>query len=461
MATTGFWPVKSRLKEVIDYADNPDKTTERKYLDGDLAAALEYAENDDKTDKKMYVTGINCITEKAYEQMTATKQRYGKLGGNVAYRCFQSFCTGEVTPEEAHQIGLETARAMWGNDYEIVVTTHLNTDNLHNHMVVNSVSFRTGRKFENHISDHHRLREISDEICRERGKSVLENSNFYGGNKKEYWIYKSGKQSHRDMLKSDMEECLKYSRTADDLYIRLKAMGYQLDRTEDKYQHLTIKAPTWKRPIRLDSLGYTREAIKARFEDHWQITYFYQLQNGHLPYRPRVLPLENVMKQLAFEVEHSYDTATVLVDTMFYIILVLAQILKELTDVMLLSPELRHAVNDFETYVGDYHFLKDNSIHTISELESQIDTTRTQITTLEADRKKISNKIRRAKTPDESSELKTSRKNITKQITPLRKKLKQAERILEKSPHLYELLQSEHRLEMTVQKKSRERSYSR
>lgn len=461
MATTGFWPVKSRLKEVIDYADNPDKTTERKYLDGDLAAALEYAENDDKTDKKMYVTGINCITEKAYEQMTATKQRYGKLGGNVAYHCFQSFCTGEVTPEEAHQIGLETARAMWGNDYEIVVTTHLNTDNLHNHMVVNSVSFRTGRKFENHISDHHRLREISDEICRERGKSVLENSNFYGGNKKEYWIHKSGKQSHRDMLKSDMEECLKYSRTADDLYIRLKAMGYQLDRTEDKYQHLTIKAPTWKRPIRLDSLGYTREAIKARFEDHWQITYFYQLQNGHLPYRPRVLPLENVMKQLAFEVEHSYDTATVLVDTMFYIILVLAQILKELTDVMLLSPELRHAVNDFETYVGDYHFLKDNSIHTISELESQIDTTRTQITTLEADRKKISNKIRRAKTPDESSELKTSRKNVTKQITPLRKKLKQAERILEKSPHLYELLQSEHRLEMTVQKKSRERSYSR
>ena len=64
MATTGFWPVKSRLKEVIDYADNPDKTTERKYLDDDLAAALEYAENDSKTDREMYVTGINCLTKK-------------------------------------------------------------------------------------------------------------------------------------------------------------------------------------------------------------------------------------------------------------------------------------------------------------------------------------------------------------------------------------------------------------
>lgn len=461
MAVTGFWPVKSRLKEVIDYADNPDKTTECKYLDDDLATTLDYAENDSKTDRKMFVTGINCPTGKAYEQMSETKRRFGKTGGNVAYHGFQSFVSGEVTPEECHRIGIETAKRMWGNDYEIVVTTHLNTDNIHNHIVVNSVSFRNGRKFENHISDHHKLRDISDAVCQEYGKSVLENADFYGGNKKEYWIHKSGKLSHRDMLKADIEECMQYSRTADDLYTRLKAMGYQLDRTEDKYQHLTVKAPTWKRPIRLDSLGYTREAINARLEEHWQITYFYQLQNEHLPYRPRVLPLENVMKQLAFEVEHSYDTATVLVDTMFYIILVLAQILKELTDVMLLSPELRHAVNDFETYVGDYHFLKDNSIHTISELESQIDITRTQITTLEADRKKISNKIRRAKTPDESSELKTSRKNVTKQITPLRKKLKQAERILEKSPHLYELLQSEHRLEMTVQKKSRERSYSR
>ena len=183
MATTGFWPVKSRLKEVIDYADNPDKTTERKYLDDDLAAALEYAENDSKTDREMYVTGINCLTKKAYEQMTATKRRFGKFGGNVAYHAFQSFKTGEVTPEEAHTIGLETARRMWGEDFEVVVTTHLNTDNLHNHIVVNSVSFRTGRKFENHISDHYKLREISDEICRERGKSVLLPTKFTGSRK--------------------------------------------------------------------------------------------------------------------------------------------------------------------------------------------------------------------------------------------------------------------------------------
>ena len=169
MATTGFWPVKSRLKEVIDYAENPDKTIDKNYVDSDLYAALQYAADDKKTDERMYVSGINCNTKQAYERMTATKKRFGKTGGNVAYHGYQSFQTGEATHEEAHKIGLETARRMWGNEYEIVVTTHLNTDNVHNHFVVNSVSFKTGRKFENHISDHYRLREISDAVCLEYG----------------------------------------------------------------------------------------------------------------------------------------------------------------------------------------------------------------------------------------------------------------------------------------------------
>ena len=139
MATTGFWPVKGRLKDVLDYAENPDKTIDHQYLDDDLAQALRYVEDPEKTDQQMYVSAINCRVEEAYAQMQETKRRYGKEGRNVAYHGYQSFRPGEVTPEECHQIGLETAREMWG-DYEVVVTTHLNTDSLHNHFVVNSVS---------------------------------------------------------------------------------------------------------------------------------------------------------------------------------------------------------------------------------------------------------------------------------------------------------------------------------
>lgn len=173
MASTGFWPVKSRLKEVITYAENPDKTTDKKFLDEDLWAALRYVENDQKTDQTMYVSGINCPKQRAYQCMMATKRRYGKLGGNVAYHGYQSFASEEVTPAEAHKIGVETARRMWGDNYEVVVTTHLNTDNIHNHFVINSVSFKTGRKFENHIRDHVELRQISDAVCKEHGKSVI------------------------------------------------------------------------------------------------------------------------------------------------------------------------------------------------------------------------------------------------------------------------------------------------
>ena len=83
MATTGFWPVKSRLKEVIDYAENPDKTIDKKYVDSDLFAALQYAADDKKTDERMYVSGINCNAKRAYERMTATKKRFGKTGGKA------------------------------------------------------------------------------------------------------------------------------------------------------------------------------------------------------------------------------------------------------------------------------------------------------------------------------------------------------------------------------------------
>lgn len=241
MATTGFWPVKDRLKEVIDYAENPDKTIDKKYVDSDLYAALRYVSNDKKTDERMYVSGINCNAKRAYERMTATKKRFGKTGGNVAYHGYQSFQTGEATPEEAHKIGLETARRMWGNKYEVVVTTHLNTDNVHNHFVVNSVSFKTGRKFENHISDHYKLREISDKVCAERGKSVLPPSKFNGSRKKDYWVNKNGGMTQRDMLRRDLDEAISKSGSFGEVEYYLKCLGYRFER-DYRYAHPSVIA---------------------------------------------------------------------------------------------------------------------------------------------------------------------------------------------------------------------------
>ena len=84
MATTGFWPVKGHLRDVLAYADNPDKTTARQYVDKDLFDTLRYAAADRKTDRQMYVSALNCPKQQAYEWMTETKKRFGKMGGNVA-----------------------------------------------------------------------------------------------------------------------------------------------------------------------------------------------------------------------------------------------------------------------------------------------------------------------------------------------------------------------------------------
>ena len=142
MAVTGFWPVFKNLKATLDYADNPDKTTAPEYLDADLYAALRYAENDDKTDRKMFVGGINCSAQNAYAEMIAVQRRFGLRGKVVGYHGIQSFREGEVTPERAFAIGKETARRMWGDRYQVLVTVHLNTDNVHCHFVVNPVSFK-------------------------------------------------------------------------------------------------------------------------------------------------------------------------------------------------------------------------------------------------------------------------------------------------------------------------------
>ena len=90
MATTGFWPVKDRLKEVIDYAENPDKTIDKKYVDSDLYAALQNVSNDKKTDERMYVSGINCNAKRAYERMTATKKRFDNHDRLHCHQFYQS-----------------------------------------------------------------------------------------------------------------------------------------------------------------------------------------------------------------------------------------------------------------------------------------------------------------------------------------------------------------------------------
>lgn len=453
MATTGFWPVKSRLKQVIDYADNPDKTIDRRYLDADLAAALNYVGNDDKTDQRLFVSAINCPPQRAYECMMATKRRYGKPGGNVAYHGYQSFVSGEVTPEEAHAIGVETAKRMWGDDYEIVVTTHLNTDNLHNHMVLNSVSFRTGRKFENHRSDHYKLREISDAICKERGKSVLPPSKFTGSRKKDYWIHQQGGLTHRDILKMDMERILPMCSTYADLEYRLKGLGYQIER-DYTYAHISVAATGWKRTVRLASVGYSDEVLRSRFYGNRESMKIYVLRNT--PAKPKHYPLLDLERQLEFEINHTKDTATVLVDVLFYILLQLLGLARE-PQPELHTPDIRSALTFEKKIEAEFYFLRENGLHTEADMVQFLDTTEKDIAALEQQRQDIRNHNRRPRTAEERNINNAAAREISQKLKPLREQQKLAQRTLQRYPEVWHLVNLEHDTERKARERSRDR----
>ena len=463
MATTGFWPVKSRLKEVIDYAENPDKTTDKKYLDEDLYNALRYVGDDDKTDKKMYVSAINCPTKRAYEHMMATKRRYGKLGGNVAYHGYQSFVTDEVTPKEAHKIGMETAKRMWGGDYEIVVTTHLNTDNIHNHIVINSVSFMTGRKFENHISDHYKLREISDKICAERGKNVLPPSKFNGSRKKDYWVNKNGGMTHRDVLRRDIDMIIKNSSNWEFFKHNLKGLGYEIVRNDD-YKHISVIAKGWKRSVRLDSLGenYTVDAIRERLDYNRKTrTYFIPV------YRAETSPLLRLERELEYKIEHSNDAVTVIVDTLFYILLQLINLTRDKeawgNGNQTHSPLVREAITFEKQLEKEYFFLKNNDLHTVADITAFAKSRETEIAALKAERKAVRNSNRRPKTNEERQEKLKAARDITKKINPLRDELKLADSALKHYPIVWKLLKTERDMEMNsrTRNKHTQRNYER
>lgn len=442
LATTGFWPVKSNLKYTLDYAENPDKTTAEKYLDNDLYSALRYVENDEKTDRKLFVTGINCVTERAYECMTATKKRYGKTTGNLAYHGFQSFAEGEVTPEECHAIGIETAKRMWGRDYEVIVTTHLNTQNhLHNHFVVNSVSFRTGEKFKNKIGDHIELRKISDEICRENDLSVLENSAFYGGEKAAYWAHKAGRITDHDQVKEDAKRALMISRSPDEFFVFMKRLGYEVDETR-----YSVKSPEWQRAVRLERVGFSKEYIASQTENNGNTDSFYALYKINYIAKPKTTPVKRIIRNIEREIIHSRSGTEVLVASVFLIMIMLIEAIRQNIKYTPLSPGMRLEIQNFKEYISMYNFLEDNEIRTQSQLEEVLTDTEAKISELEVKRRFLYNKMRRAD-GEEKSRLREDVKELSAQIAPLRQKRNTILKIQDKSAFLRKLIDTELMLE--------------
>ena len=170
MAYTSIIPVR-RLDRAVDYVRDRAKTTRGPKS---LQDAVDYALNREKTESDCFETGHSCVCETAFEDMRDTVQRWQQTDGVQGYHLVQSFAEGEVTPELAHQIGVELAEQLLQGRFQAVVTTHLNTKHYHNHIVWCSVALDNGRKYHSNAKSYYtEVRARSDALCRKYGLSVI------------------------------------------------------------------------------------------------------------------------------------------------------------------------------------------------------------------------------------------------------------------------------------------------
>ena len=325
-------------------------------------------------------------------------------------------------------------------------------------------------KFRNQIKDHKRFREISDAVCQEHNKSVLKDAPFYGGEKGAYWVHKNGGKTHRDILKEDMEYCLREAYSVKDLIRRLNVIGYECD-FNSKHEHWTVRAADWDRAVRIDKLGFTQERLKKEFDGHklWGHSFnavgFYLLE--HPIYKPKIYPVNRLLKDMEYELDHASGAeaaAAALVLFLFAILIAIIKFTREQDDYKPRTPRLRKLITEAPKIEQEYRLLIDNNISSMQELFDYHDGLEAQIKSMETDRQKLRNKIRRCNNAEEKKRLKQEAKEITKKLTPLREQNKITDRIERRAPDLQRTLVLERGLELqayTQQKNQRNIERSR
>ncbi len=277
MAVTSIWAVSTHVERAIEYILNPDKTSDMPELSPEAIAArkavgdvINYASDGDKTEKKMYVTGINCTPEKAVDEFWETKVIWKKTGGRLAYHGYQAFLEGdgEISANTAHEIGVRLAQEVWGDRFEVVVATHLNTGHYHTHFIINSVSFRDGLKYRRTESDYWKMRLANDKLCREYNLNIVEDP--AGKRSKSYaeWCAdRQGKMTVRGTIREDIDYAIRISRSEEEFAKTMKELGYEFkffQKDGTPLEHPGLKPPGAKGYFRFRGLGPDYDLVSIR-----------------------------------------------------------------------------------------------------------------------------------------------------------------------------------------------------
>ena len=450
MAVTSIWPIKGRVDRVINYARNPEKTTEGSY--GELASlhaidnVVEYAADDMKTERRSYVSCLNCREDTAAAQFMETKRLWGKLGGRVCYHGYQSFKADEVTAETAHEIGVKLAQELWGDRFEVVVATHCNTGHYHNHFVINSVSWADGYKFYNSPADYARMREVSDRLCREYAISVIENPGGRAKHYAEWQAEQNGKPTHRGTIRADIDRAILASTTERDFLRVMDEMGYQLKirgKGGKPLKYPALKPPDAGGYFRFHKLGegYSLEQIKERILQNLQkqVPFPEVVHRPPRRYRVRGKPRKKVTGLRALYFRYCYE---------------LHIIVKRPASVKRVSFLLREDIAKLDRLDAETRFLGKNRIGTIGELTAHRETASVEIDALTAQRQELRKELRRLNRQGDTiavDEVKQKISALSSRIRAARKEVVLCDGIAQRSGQVKE------NLERLIEQKETER----
>jgi hypothetical protein len=415
-----------------------------------------YTANPQKTDDTRYVYGINCLPHLAVKEMAFVKKQFRKEDGRLAYHGYISFKPGEVTPDVAHKIGIQLARVMWGEKYQVVVATHLDCDHIHCHFAINSVSFVDGLKYDRTNAEYARMRELADRLCREQRLSVIENPSKSKIPRSIYLAEKRGEPTRYNVFRQAIDRAVEGSLTQDHFRLALNKMGFEIKMTG---KYWTIKTTGDSRVTRLYQLGeqYTNDSIIKR------ILRYGRYSRLEFHERPKPVHRHYTYKGNFRQAKKLTGFRALYVHYLF----LLGKIPKNRPSFRPIHPSLYEDIRKMQTLAAQIRLIHREKLDTSPQLQAYADKTKSRMDDLIFQRTKIQNKLRRAKEPEIVAELKAQKTILTTHITHCRKELKLCDGIAENTRRMKEqmemirLLRVEEKLKQQLKTKNKERGYVR
>ena len=429
MATTKIWKVRKRLDHVINYATNEEKTKNiySKYeMDefDSIRQVMTYATNPDKTEEQFYTTGINCEIEDVVKQMQFVKIFYGKENGILAFHAYQAFNEGEVTPEIAHEIGVKLANEMWGDRFQVVVSTHLNTKHLHNHFVINSVSFKDGKKYYSNLSNTALLRKTSDEICEEYGLSILKEKTCKSGINFENFYKKSMRDSdYYKFAKEDIDYAIEHSWTYKEFLKRLKEMEYEVYFRANK---ISVRMYPHKRNIR----------IERAFGEDYSIENIQNKICSRYPSREEVIKPKTYDRRLFYKGRAKKLRKPKGIIALYYYYRYLIKLYTRNNTQYKLTPKMREEVKKMDKYSEKIRFLCKYKIETMSDVDNVKEKKQEEMQNILNTRNRLYYKRQKLDNENEKDSVTKEIINVTSVLQKVRKEIRLCDDIYDSVPRM-------------------------